>query len=199
MDEKYRRRVKDAKPCAMCGVEKPREEFSDRQWSQGQKSKCKQCILQEQIGSQVKLVPCIQCQAQKPKSAYTKTQLDQPHVVGSKCRDCCNNNLKTSQQWVKEKAKMSEAKGDGWVKGDKEEAMRWVMEAPEDALPSVCRKSYCAMQALKGRINWVDKTPQKDQSGMPFKDNGLDRDPRPGIRTNLIIIRKGMTGILKQK
>ena len=48
--------------------------------------------------------------------------------------------------------------------------MRWLMEAPEIALPSVNAKTYRAMMALKGRQAWTDKVQKPDDSNIPAEE-----------------------------
>ena len=54
---------------------------------------------------------------------------------------------------IKDAAAKREAEEETAPAMSKEEAGRWLMEAPENALPSVNAKSYAAMVALRGRAN----------------------------------------------
>ena len=66
--------------------------------------------------------------------------MDKPRSVGSKCKDCYNENVTTNKERFSQEQSQKGAESaniEMYFPGGKPDALRWVMEAPLDALPSV--------------------------------------------------------------
>ena len=177
-----------------CFVGKPRCEYTDTQWNKGAQSKSKGCLNEAALAEKNRDRQCNTCGVTKVKGEFSITQWDNStHTKnGSKCKECCEKIL-ADTQWVKgwkvTAASKSEAAQtpDGaadvapeWIEKTKSEAMRWLMEAPEIALPSVNAKTYRAMMALKGRQAWTDKVQKPDDSNIPAEEKLSGRSSTQG-------------------
>ena len=170
VNENLRKRYKENKPCSQCKVEKGIDAFSRKMWDLGKKRRCTMCITAGQIQQRVHNTKdtryCSGCEKNLPFADFTKTQLDRPHTkVPVYCRTCAQNNQKSSWNDTKErnaaKRKAEGEGGGGGEEGDKDEwpektrsaAMRFIMESPEENLPSTHAKSLQAVRALRHKAD----------------------------------------------
>lgn len=161
VDARFQKRLLASKQCAQCQQQTSRHEFSKTQWERGSGSVCKTCLVAKTAAQKVYTKTCSGCNAAKSQAEFSKTQWTQTKLALLKCKTCCEQALKKSQealmQWQRDS--VSKAPKQHAVEGDAtlrsvEEAKRWQLEAPTDALPSVCLKSLQAMKALSGVKEW---------------------------------------------
>jgi hypothetical protein len=81
------------------------------------------------------------------------------------CKGCADERLKASWKNFEPKQEAggreeAPPKSDSWADHSKEAANRWILEAPEIALPSEITKSYQAVQALHSVDLWWEHQPK---------------------------------------
>ena len=168
--EHFMRSKKDGKVCCFCNMFRKRDtEFSRSQWDNGKKAKCKACVHECKEGEASHLRPCVACGESKVHAAFAKSQRDKSLEEGSKCLECAERDPKASQENFTEARRTRPSSQpvapSEWSKGDKAEALRWVLEAPPLSLPSICRKSYQATRILRGLADWASRLGSPDESG----------------------------------
>ena len=89
---------------------------------------------------------CSKCGAAKPQDAYSKTQWREAKLTKIKCVECSQKAWTASHDAFTERRKQQTvtSSADGvplWQTHTVEEAKRYQVEAPLDALPSECLKS----------------------------------------------------------
>ena len=165
MNENQRKRLQEEILCSQCNICKSRADFTDTQRRYGKAAKCRQCVHELELAAQCRTVECRICGETKVKDAFSKTQQDKPKTEGSKCKSCCDEALAATQTAFKEKYVQKKPRNPEQLMS-KENAGRWVMEAPESALPSTDVKSSLAMVALENRSAELRRGFMPDTSGI---------------------------------
>ena len=98
MDDVFRKRLKETRACGLCGVEVAKTEYTETQWSNGAKGKCKKCVAEETMGQKVLLRACCSCGAEYPKTEFSRSQWEMPKRIGSQCQHCSKANQKQSHK-----------------------------------------------------------------------------------------------------
>ena len=170
IEDRFRKKAKESKVCAGCGVDKQRSDYTERQWAFGNASKCRGCVEAGQLSRVMRTRVCVKCGVEKPKGDFSPTQWISPARLGAKCKSCCDENLKMSQERLRDKKKPTAMPIEN-IKEEKEKALRWVMEAEESELPSVSNKSWSAMNVLNGKAERAQSWDMKpDESGIAVVD-----------------------------
>ena len=84
------RPCKETKKCEVCGVEKLKLCYSNRQWRQ-RSSTCGPCASKPSALPERQRV-CVQCKKGKKQGAYSGKQWETSTIGGAKCRECCDAN-----------------------------------------------------------------------------------------------------------
>ena len=170
-------RGKDSQPkkeklCSACGALRGSGNFTVSQWQQPDSTrKCKDCTCASQATTSK---VCVVCQEDKPKECFAKSQWQKPLKIGSTCKDCCRTRLQQSQDdFVNNHTGQhgTGAEESLWARdADKATAVRFIMAADDDVLPSTDLKAYQAAQATMGRADWTALRMQPDSSGISVPD-----------------------------
>ncbi|CAL1131098.1 unnamed protein product [Cladocopium goreaui] len=97
-----------------------------------------------------------------------------PEKTGSQCISCSDRKVRerreafaTANQTAPTSADANSGSTPAWPQdASKADCERYILGAPELALPSVCTKTCQAMYGLKGRKNWHTVAPKLDTSGI---------------------------------
>ena len=182
VDEKQRKKLLTGKKCSACGVMTPRDDFTLSQWQAGAAAKCKSCVSKVEIGCHKRLRECNTCNVKKAKAEFSKTQWEQPAKAGSRCKECCSQNLRTSHEEFKSRKEsqvhektVAAPSIDSedlvpWPSDDKQLAARYIVDTAVEKLPSLDPRSYQALHGLWGRAGWTQKKLTPDPSGIPGEE-----------------------------
>lgn len=129
---------------------------------------------------------CSKCGAAKPQDAYSKTQWREAKLTKIKCVECSQKAWTASHDAFTEHCKQQTvtSSADGvplWQTHTVEEAKRYQVEAPLDALPSECLKSLQAMKALTGAKQWWETSQRLSDSGYSTDAQPIDLQPESFI------------------
>ena len=97
-----------------------------------------------------------------------------PEKTGSQCISCSDRKVRerreafaAANQTAPTSADADSGSTPAWPQdASKADCERYILGAPELALPSVCTKTCQAMYGLKGRKNWHTVAPKLDTSGI---------------------------------
>ena len=114
------------------------------------------------------------CAQEKAKDAFSTTQWQMPEKTGSQCISCSDRKVRerreafaAANQTAPTSADADSGSTRAWPQdASKADCERYILGAPELALPSVCTKTCQAMYGLKGRKNWHTVAPKLDTSGI---------------------------------
>ena len=114
------------------------------------------------------------CAQEKAKDAFSTTQWQMPEKTGSQCISCSDRKVRerreafaAANQTAPTSADADSGSTPAWPQdASKADCERYILGAPELALPSVCTKTCQAMYGLKGRKNWHTVAPKLDTSGI---------------------------------
>ena len=166
VDERLRKRAISERVCAGCTVSVAREKFSKTQWAKGSAGKCIPCCEQATLTSgsdkqRKTMKTCCICGTEHPREAYSITQWQQPASQGSVCKGCAEQRLQQSHdKFVLEHVgqggtgPQAEAEPLWPADANKSCAVRFILEAGVDKLPSTDLKAYQAVQATLGRSDF---------------------------------------------
>ena len=150
---------------------------------------------------------CSKCGAAKPQDAYSKTQWREAKLTKIKCVECSQKAWTASHDAFTERCKQQTVTSSAvgvplWQTHTVEEAKRYQVEAPLDALPSECLKSFQAMKALTGAKQWWETSQRLSDSGYSTDAQPIDLQPEAffflgGGRTFFVFITKAISQELK--
>ena len=165
MNEKLITSKVDGKTCPKCQKYQQKPAFSRRMWRhQDGVAKYKSCVSRTMAGQTLRVRTCAVCEVEKACDDFSKSQLGKSVKEGMVCRPCADSRLRASWENVEAVKPSGEAAADKldlWREKSHDAAHRWILEAPEIALPSEVTKSYQAILGAHSREQWWEQRPKQ--------------------------------------
>jgi len=173
VDERNVTSAVSGKSCVACAIHKGRGDYSDNQWRRKEgEAKCKSCVSAFEARKKLHVRTCVECAVEKSVEQFSKSQMAKA-VGQSVCMVCADKRMvKGWDNVVPMSSETDETKGvspepDHWEEKSKDAANRWILEAPEVALPSEITKSYQAILGAHGRDGWWTQLPKDSVASFP--------------------------------